>query len=785
MCGAELSTTGVGRLVQKVIPLADGRVMIAGSFRSLGDSTRWGIARLLPNGQVDASFEYDAIAEGLLGVRGDDMAIDSHRRILMAGYSRNAATFDFRNVWRLMEDGAPDRSFHVGSLENQSYYPGACLVLNSGLIVIGGYFDKYNGEARHSIVWLNEDGTVLSKPEAADGLVTDSPSVLAEVRALAQDARGRVWVGGNFVKAGGRAAPGLARYSATGEVDGTFAAAFLRAYVKSIVPLPGGGAFVTGTLTLVNGQQVRIVKLTEGGSIDPQFKPPHADLADLIRSIQVDSQGRILIGTKIAPAFLGSDQSVHRLLPGGAYDTSFRMKWPADATPYVESIGLSPEGLIYVAAGTDAYDSLCTRGLMRVYADAPADSGQALPNKAGALAEGVGLAGAVPLPLRLLSLASDTRRIPSGESIKYSVIITGTPPFSYQWFRGDQPLEHENGKSLILPDVTAADSGMYRVRVRSSYGEVFGSPNYLWVQDPVDINEPLDTPGWKWLAGGARWTSENAAWALGGKALAYAAVPGQGADHAWIETRVTGPGKLGVNFALQLGLNSTFAPLGGGTYGGDRTGTKYYYKSSYLVPPGNQVLRWRFQPAPVNCFNFSRLGETCNEPVGCWIDAMSFVPTTPSAPKIIEGPFDTEVSDTADKRLFVRVESQTPVRFQWWKDEQPIAGATRSALTLSARTGTASGRYRVQVVNQTGAVESRTATVIQKAEVPLQFSGIALAGPGRLALTLSGGAGRVLVLERSTDLRNWTILRVVGPVADPEVLEIENAQSRQFLRLSQ
>lgn len=784
VCGA-INFTGSlpGRFIQKVIPLSDGRVLIAGDFRSLGDSNRWGIARLLPNGQVDASFEYDAISEGLLGVSVYDMAIDGRRRILMAGSSRSAGTFDYRSVWRLMEDGAVDRSFHVGSAVSQSV--SSCLVLKSGLIVVGGIFDNYNGEVRRSLAWLNEDGVLLLKPTAAEGLLTELSSTPAEVRSLAEDPLGRVWVGGYFVKASGRAAPGLARYSASGEVDVTFAPSFRSAYVKSIVPLAGGGAFVTGTLTLTNGQQVRIVKMTDNGSIDPQFKPPHADLVENIRSIQVDSLGRILIGSRTTPAYLGSYQTIQRLLPGGAYDTSFRLKWPVDATRYVESIGLSPEGLIYVAAGTDAYDSLCTQGLMRLYADSPAGSGQALPNKAASPANGVGLAGVVPQPPRLLSLASDTRRIPSGETIKYSVSVTGTPPFSYQWFRADQPMDRENGSSLILPDVTVADSGMYRVRIRSSYGEVYGSPNYLWVQDPVDINEPLGTEGWKWLSGGARWISEDVPGALGGKELVYTVDPGRGAETGWIETRLTGPGKLTTSFTLELGLYSHFTAAGDGIYGGGANWFKAGHRSTQSLPSGNYVLRWQLEPAPLNCFLFNSPGQSCNEPVGCWIDAISFVPTTPAVPKILEGPFDTEVSDTTEKRLFVRVESQTPTRFQWWKDDQPIAGATRSALTLSARAGNVAGRYRVRVTNQNGAVDSRTSSVIQRPEVLPRFSGIAVAGPGRLALTLSSGAGKVLVLERSTDLRNWTILRVVGPVADPEVVEIENAQSQQFLRLSQ
>ncbi|MEW6157004.1 MAG: immunoglobulin domain-containing protein, partial [Verrucomicrobiota bacterium] len=70
----------------------------------------------------------------------------------------------------------------------------------------------------------------------------------------------------------------------------------------------------------------------------------------------------------------------------------------------------------------------------------------------------------------------------AGGSVKLSVIAAGTEPLSYQWFKGPDPIENETSSSLVIPKVTAADAGEYRVTVSNSSGSIPSQPALLTVR---------------------------------------------------------------------------------------------------------------------------------------------------------------------------------------------------------------------------------------------------------------------------------------------------------------
>ena len=55
-------------------------------------------------------------------------------------------------------------------------------------------------------------------------------------------------------------------------------------------------------------------------------------------------------------------------------------------------------------------------------------------------------------------------------TVNFSVAVTGTPPFSYQWFKNGQPIDDANQSTLSFPEATLDDGGIYHVEISNAAG---------------------------------------------------------------------------------------------------------------------------------------------------------------------------------------------------------------------------------------------------------------------------------------------------------------------------
>ena len=83
-----------------------------------------------------------------------------------------------------------------------------------------------------------------------------------------------------------------------------------------------------------------------------------------------------------------------------------------------------------------------------------------------------------------------SQTIVAGSSVTFSVVVTGTEPLSYQWFRAGQVLEGKTSASLVIPTVQVSDAGDYTVKVGNTGGEVTSNPAKLVVLVPPTIKTP-------------------------------------------------------------------------------------------------------------------------------------------------------------------------------------------------------------------------------------------------------------------------------------------------------
>jgi uncharacterized delta-60 repeat protein len=197
--------TNFGR--SKIALQADGKIIIAGEFLSMGGASRNRIARLNSDGSLDNSFN----PVGGVNNRILTVAVQPDGKILIGGEFNMVNGFTKKNIARLNSDGSTDASFspnitapNPGSIFNLVGVA-SLKVLKTGKILIGGNFSAADGQPRNNIARLNSDGSLDTTFDVGG----TGPEGI--VRTLAVQPNGCVLVGGNFVRFNGQIRTGMAR----------------------------------------------------------------------------------------------------------------------------------------------------------------------------------------------------------------------------------------------------------------------------------------------------------------------------------------------------------------------------------------------------------------------------------------------------------------------------------------------------------------------------------------------------------------------------------------------
>jgi hypothetical protein len=96
--------------------------------------------------------------------------------------------------------------------------------------------------------------------------------------------------------------------------------------------------------------------------------------------------------------------------------------------------------------------------------------------------------------------------------------------------------------------------------------------------------------------------------------------------------------------------------------------------------------------------------------------------------------------------------------YQWFKNNEAIAGETNSTLTLPGPAVTNTASYHAVVANLCGSVTSRVAVLTVNSIPPPRLQCAVTSAGAELALSLAGPAGVECVFEASPDLMSWTKL---------------------------
>lgn len=346
--------------VETIALLPNGRILVSGMFQHVDGVPRPGIARLMPNGTLDATFV--PASPRALGIRG--LAVLPDGGVVASGvFAGDGAP----HMIRLHAGGAVAPGF----VDISGNGPAEAIVVQAdGRIVFGGDFEFAGGSAHNHAARANADGnlddpfapdfergtygciwSIVQQPDAkllfggefnhVNGMSPLSlarllpngdldpsfgwhaqplaPGYTNRVESIALQADGRIVVGGNFLLAEVPGTLGLARLGADGSTD----VAFTQNVAMANPPLPGPLAVAVlpdHKILVGGGPDPNLVRLLADGTRDSAFAP---EIDNLVTALRVQPDGRILIGGAFEHVDGHTSPYLARLLANGSFDETF------------------------------------------------------------------------------------------------------------------------------------------------------------------------------------------------------------------------------------------------------------------------------------------------------------------------------------------------------------------------------------------------------------------------------------------------------------------------------
>ena len=359
------SISGVNGNVYALALQTNGQILVGGNFTAVANVPENYIARLNPDGTLDATF-----LNGLSGADGQVFALatQSNGRILMGG-AFTSVNGVYRNyISRLMTDGTLDTSFNPGAGADGEVDALAETFINGTReIYVGGAFTNINSAASPAIARLNDNGAVdasFATGSGADGAVYavaayPTNSVYA----------GKVLIGGAFTHYNGTNLNYLARLNADGSVDSTFnPGSAANGAVNSIAIQLDGRVLVGGGFIQFNGMALNhIVRLNTDGTLDTNFVANvGAGANNTVEGIAVQADNRIVLVGLFSQFNNLTCNRIVRLLPNGVVDASINFGDGANSD--VDALVIQPwDGMIIIGGAFTQFNDHPYNHLVRLY----------------------------------------------------------------------------------------------------------------------------------------------------------------------------------------------------------------------------------------------------------------------------------------------------------------------------------------------------------------------------------------------------------------------------------
>ncbi|MBI3414564.1 MAG: immunoglobulin domain-containing protein [Verrucomicrobia bacterium] len=426
---------------------ADGKIVVAGTFLKIANADSTGVARLNPDGSFDGSFKTPFRTNNWVNSWIQSAIIQPDGKIVLSGSFPTDDGLHYQTIIRLTSDGGVDSAFNSGLALIQgtgSTVGNAVVIQPDGKLIIGGFLSLKPGD---EIARLNSDGSV--DPAFKCSVSPDW------IRAVALQDDGKVIIGGSFTNVNGQLQQVVARLNSDGSLDNTFSHRIVKrgppyVDVLCVTTQSDGKVLVGGDFANVGGAARRgVARLNPDGSLDTTFTASLVGSTVQVRSIVLQPDGKILVG-----GYFGSNNGpsfLIRLNPNGSLDTTFKLTPGPNLT--VTAISTQTDGKIIIGGVFNTVNGISSRGIARLYG--------------------------TPLSPPSITVQPSSQTVSPCSDVTFAVVVSGTPPLSYQWQFNGANIAGATNSSLLLPGVKPGQVGDYQVVVSNAVGVATSSPAKL------------------------------------------------------------------------------------------------------------------------------------------------------------------------------------------------------------------------------------------------------------------------------------------------------------------
>ncbi|MFN3758606.1 MAG: T9SS type A sorting domain-containing protein [Algoriphagus aquaeductus] len=356
--------SGASDVVLSLGVQSDGKILVGGRFTFFNSSDYSYLVRLNSNGTLDITFS------GLSGTRLDGsvaiLQIQTDGKVLIGGNFTLYQSTSRNRIARLNSNGTLDTTFNPGGGADNTII--SLLFLTDGKILIGGWFNSYNGVTRNNLARINSNGSL-------DTAFNPGP-INGAIRSVLRQSDGKVLIGGDFTS--NKFNPGIgrnyfARLNSNGILDASFNSPtgasdlVLSSAIQADDKILIGGAFI-----FYNGiARNFIARLNSDGSLDPSFNIGTGANGN-VSTIYIQPDGKILIGGDFTSYNGTARNRVARLNSDGSLDSSFN---PGTGTnSNVVSLGVQSDGKILIGGFFTSYNGIARNRVARLNSDGSLDS---------------------------------------------------------------------------------------------------------------------------------------------------------------------------------------------------------------------------------------------------------------------------------------------------------------------------------------------------------------------------------------------------------------------------
>ncbi|MCX6824462.1 MAG: DUF5011 domain-containing protein [candidate division SR1 bacterium] len=411
---------------------SDGKIIVGGDFTTYQGIPAQYLIRLNSDGTKDASF---TAYTGISTVK--TMAIQSDGKLLVGGwisYSGIGATG--KRIYRLNTNGSLDSSF---TSSNTIRLANNILIESDGkILVAGSYGANYNSRV-DKVFRLNTDGSTNNS-----SLFSASNSRSIQTIVLQYD--GKILLEQEDPFGGSNTYATIVRLNTGGSVDTSFVSYGFNTpgRVKSLAMQSDGKILVGGDFYTYSGVDARsLMRLNTNGTRDFTFTSYIFNVAGPY-TVAIQNDGKILVGGRFTTYSGVSANSIVRLNSDGTRDSSFVIGNGFDSN--TNSITSQSDGKILIDGVFTTYNGSSAKGFIRLNTDGTKDT---------SLSMGDGFDASV----KAIVVQNDGQVLIGGSFVSYSgVAANGVVRLDSNGNR-DSTFNVQSGHMIIVNDIAIQNDG--------------------------------------------------------------------------------------------------------------------------------------------------------------------------------------------------------------------------------------------------------------------------------------------------------------------------------------